>query len=868
MSLLQNIFGSSNSRWLRRHRRTVERINALEPDLLSLSDEELQGSAERFRERLQAGEKLDDLLPEVFARVRESARRHLNMRHFDCQLLGGIALHEGCIAEMRTGEGKTLVATLAASLNALAGSGVHLITVNDYLAERDSGWMRPVYEGVGLTVSVVLPSLDIEAKKAAYACDIAYATNSEIGFDYLRDNMALQPRAQLQNGHSFAIIDEVDSILIDEARTPLIISGADEDRTDLYKAMNIIVKQLKAGPERIDDPKNRFERMTQAEDESEEDEGDYVVVPKTRSVELTERGHERVERILTEQGVLSEDASLYDVRNIALLRCLQATLRAHAILQRDVDYIVRSGQVMLIDEHTGRTLEGRRMSEGTHQALECKERVKIQSESRTLASTTYQNFFRLYDKLSGMTGTAETEAVEFLEIYGLKVVVVPTNEPTRRRDQNDLVYPTAGAKMRAIIADIRDCRERGQPVLVGTTSVEASEVLSRELKNAGLKHAVLNAKRHREEAQIIAQAGKPGAITIATNMAGRGTDIVLGGNWQVAAEKLKKSKSAAGRLETLHRQWQADHQAVLDAGGLRVLGTERHESRRIDNQLRGRSGRQGDPGSSRFYLSMDDTLLRLFISERMKSLIQNTGRGKEGEEDLALESRMLTSNIERAQRRIEGQYFEQRKRLLEYDDIANEQRQVIYQQRDMIMHTKDLEQVIRDIRAEVLQRLIDDHIPPQSVHHQWDIEGLQRSVEQNAGVPMPISDWLNSEDELSEDDLRDRMDATLSQHFSDRRELLGAAAEQIVEIERQVLLRVIDLAWCDHLSSMDYLRQSIGLRAYGQRDPRQEYRREAFELFQTLLNRIRREAVHMLSMIHVQEIDPDELPEEAQRVVV
>lgn len=845
-SLLKRIFGSRNERWLKQHRGVVERINALESAMQALSDEALQGQAEAFRKRLQEDESLDDLLPEVFAAVRESAHRHIGLRHFDCQMHGGLALHEGKIAEMRTGEGKTLVATLAASLNAIAGRGVHLVTVNDYLASRDAEWMGAVYRGIGLSVGVAITQMDTEAKQEAYACDITYGTNSEFGFDYLRDNMALQVDGVMQRKAYYAIVDEVDSILIDEARTPLVISGAAEDDTLLYQKLNKVVRQLQP-TEDLPEEQNSLVKQKPVEAD-----GDYTIDLKTRQVSLTEAGHERVEQLLGEQKLLADGKTLYDRESLVLVRCLQACLRAEALFQRNVHYIVRGGEVVLVDEHTGRTMQGRRMSEGVHQALECKERVKIQSESRTFASTTYQNYFRLYEKLAGMTGTAETEAVEFKEIYGLDVMLIPTNKPMIRNDENDLVFSTSLGKVKAVIQDIRTCHEQGQPVLVGTASIESSEELSRALKNAGLKHQVLNAKQHAKEARVIAQAGKPGAITIATNMAGRGTDIVLGGNWEHEAEKAPRGKRKAIQQRWIQQRWQESNAQVLEAGGLRVISTERHESRRIDNQLRGRSGRQGDPGSSRFYLSMEDPLLKLFISDRIKNMMQNMGRM---EEDDAIESGMLTSNIERAQRRVEGRYFDIRKNLLEYDNVANEQRKVVYQQRAEILQAEDTDDIMENIRNDVLDQVFYQYIPLGSVFHQWDVKGLQAGLQTNIGVELPVEEWVQKGGDVTQEELYKYVCQGVEDFYQDRREKVGQALQFI---EKQVLLRVMDEAWRDHLAAMDYLRQSIHLRAYAQRNPKQEYSRESFELFHQLLDRIRHETIQMLATVRVREPTEEE----------
>ena len=888
----KRLFGSHNDRWLKRHQPLVENINQLEEDMRALTDEGVRQRGLGLRQRCLDGESLDDLLPETFALVREAANRTLGMRHFDVQLLGGIALHQGRIAEMRTGEGKTLVATLAASLNGLTGKGVHLVTVNEYLAGRDAEWMRPVYEAIGLSVGVSHSEQSHEEKQTAYAADITYGTNNEFGFDYLRDNMAMQLESCVQRERPYAIVDEVDSILIDEARTPLIISGSSENNTVLYRAVDKVVRQLNPCPEEVvqdagteslpdtPDPepvaalkpaggsrkkkhgkkharKHKKKQLpapvpvVAAADAAAEDTGDYKIDLKMRQVELTELGHERVEQIMQRTRMLPEDSSLYDVANLTLMRTLQACLRSYALFEKNVHYIVRKSEVVLIDEHTGRTMEGRRLSEGVHQAIECKERVKVQSESQILASTTFQNYFRMYDKLAGMTGTADTEAVEFSQIYNLEVVVIPTHRTMIRRDEEDVVYLSEDEKIQAVIEDIRDARDLGQPVLIGVSSIENSELYSSRLKRAGIKHEVLNAKHHQREAQIIAQAGRPGAVTIATNMAGRGTDIVLGGNWEAEATARKIRDS--GQLDRLRADWEQRHQQVLEAGGLRVISTERHESRRIDNQFRGRSGRQGDPGATRFYLSMEDPLLKLFISDKVKGLMQAMGL----ESGQAIEHRMLSNSIERAQRRVEGRYFDTRKQLLTYDDIANEQRSIIYSQRHQILAAGNVAEIITSIRFDVVDNIIDEYVPPQSIYIQWDIPGLEEALGVRAGVELPLRRWFQRDESLSEEVLRERIQKEIADFYRLRLERAGEAMDFL---EKQVLLRVLDMTWKEHLASMEYMRQSIHLRAYAQRKPEQEYRRESFELFQDMLYRIQIETVRLLTQIRLRELEPGEEP--------
>ena len=837
ISTVKKIFGTRNDRELKRMRKVVARINALEEAMQALDDNALRAKTGEFRSRLSEGEKLDQLLCEAFAVVREAGSRALGMRHFDVQLIGGMTLHDGKIAEMRTGEGKTLVATLPAYLNALPDHSVHLVTVNDYLAGRDAAWMGPLYEFLGLTVGVVRSGQSAEEKKAAYGCDVVYGTNNEFGFDYLRDNMAFSMADKSQGKLAFAIVDEVDSILIDEARTPLIISGAVEDSSELYKAINRLIPKLTP--------------------EVEEQEGDFTVDEKQRSIELTESGHEKVEGMLIEAGLLQEDDSLYAATNLGLLHHVHSGLRAHVLFQRDVEYIVQEGQVVLIDEHTGRTMPGRRLSEGLHQAIEAKEGVKIQSESQTLASNTFQNFFRIYEKLAGMTGTADTEAFEFRQIYGLDCVVIPTNVPMRRDDLNDLVYLTREEKFEAIIEDVRACIDTGAPVLVGTASVETSEELSQAFKKHKIDHKVLNAKYHEQEAEIIAQAGRPGVVTIATNMAGRGTDIVLGGNLEAELASQGKTLDEATR-ERLTADWQARHDAVIEAGGLHILGTERHESRRIDNQLRGRSGRQGDPGVSRFYLSLEDNLMRIFASDRVKSFMQALGMER-GE---AIEHRMVTNAIEKAQRKVEGRNFDIRKQLLEYDDVANDQRQIIYRQRDELLSDDEIGETITAIREDVVNDAIDGFILPMSVEEQWDILGLEKQLEAEFGLNLPVAQWLDEDDTLHEEPLRQRIVDAVQAAYDEKAEGIGPGMRQL---EKQIMLQVLDTLWKEHLQVMDQLRQGIHLRAYANKNPKQEYKRESFALFEGLLQRLKYEVVRFLSNVQVQRSDEAAAIEQQRR---
>ncbi|MEM7691438.1 MAG: preprotein translocase subunit SecA [Pseudomonadota bacterium] len=846
-SALKKVFGTRNDRELKRMRKTVRRVNGFEEALQALSAEELAAKTIEFRGRLEQGESLDSLLPEAFAVVREAGVRTLNMRHFDVQLIGGMTLHEGRIAEMRTGEGKTLVATLPAYLNALTGNAVHLVTVNDYLAGRDAQWMSPLYTFLGLSVGVVRAGQSQEEKKAAYESDVIYGTNNEFGFDYLRDNMAFSLQDKLQAKLSFAIVDEVDSILIDEARTPLIISGAAQDSSELYKRINALVPKLQREP---DVP------LEGEEQPAEETPGHFSVDEKLRQVELTEYGHEFVEELLVDEGLLEEGDSLYASTNLNLLHHVHTGLRAHAMFHRDVEYIVQGGQIVLIDEHTGRTMAGRRLSEGLHQAIEAKEGVKIQSESQTLASTTFQNYFRLYGKLAGMTGTADTEAFEFRQIYGLDVVVIPTNKAMVRQDLNDLVYLTRDEKFEAIVEDVKYCMENGAPALVGTASVETSEELSARFRKEKITHKVLNAKYHEQEAEIIAQAGRPGVVTIATNMAGRGTDIVLGGNLE--AELRQAGATSDEQQAAIKEDWEQRHAAVLEAGGLHILGTERHESRRIDNQLRGRAGRQGDPGVSRFYLSLEDNLMRIFASDRVKNFMQALGMER-GE---AIEHRMVTNAIEKAQRKVEGRNFDIRKQLLEYDDVANDQRQIIYQQRNDLLSEAEISETITTIRQDVVNETIDNFIPPMSVEEQWDIPGLERSLETEFAKALPLAQWLEEDEKLHEEAIRERIVSEIQGSYDSKCAELG---EDMRRIEKQIMLQVLDTLWKEHLATMDHLRQGIHLRAYAQKNPKQEYKRESFELFQELLSNLKFEVIKFLSHVQIQRRDEAELIEQQRR---
>lgn len=829
-NFLSKIFGSRNDRLLKNLNKEAAKIATMESAMQALSDEELRAKTDEFRERLANGSSINDILPEAFAVVREGGKRAFNMRHFDVQLIGGMVLNDGKIAEMRTGEGKTLVATLAVYLNALSGKGVHLVTVNDYLAQRDSEWMGKLYNFLGLTVGVILSGQDGEQKRAAYAADITYGTNNEFGFDYLRDNMAFSTEEKVQRDLHFAIVDEVDSILIDEARTPLIISGPAEDSSELYQKINAIAPKLV--------------QQSGEELEGDEKEGDYYLEEKSKQVFLTELGHQHVEEFLVEVGLLGEGESLYDSANIKLMHHANAALRAHTLYQCNVDYIVKNNEVVIVDEFTGRTMPGRRWSDGLHQAVEAKEGVQVQNENQTLASITFQNFFRLYDKLAGMTGTADTEAFEFQSIYGLEVVVIPTAKEVARIDNTDLVFLTHEEKFAAIVEDVKDCRERQQPVLVGTASIETSEYLSTLLDAENVEHSVLNAKFHQQEAQIIAQAGAAGSITIATNMAGRGTDIVLGGN-------LEKELDEAGEMsddkrEQITADWQNRHDAVLAAGGLHVVGTERHESRRVDNQLRGRSGRQGDAGSSRFYLSLQDNLMRIFASERVAGLMQKMGM-QEGE---AIEHPWVNKAIENAQRKVEGHNFDIRKNLLEYDDVANDQRKVIYGQRAELMATDDVSEGVVAMREEVVNNVISAYVPPESLEEMWDVPGLEQAMESEFALPMSVQQWLDEDDDLHEETLRKRILESVEQAYFEKEAMVGK--EVLRHFEKAVMLKVLDEHWKDHLGMMDHLRQGIHLRGYAQKNPKQEYKREAFEMFSQMLETVEQEVVGLLSKVQIQ----------------
>ncbi|MGH8501840.1 MAG: preprotein translocase subunit SecA [Gammaproteobacteria bacterium] len=824
-AVLRKVFGSRNERVLKGYQKQVKLINELEPAMQALGDSALAGKTTEFRERLAQGETLDALLPEAFATVREASRRALGMRHFDVQLIGGMVLHQGRIAEMRTGEGKTLVAPLAVYLNALAGRGVHVVTVNDYLARRDAAWMGQIYGALGITVGVIVNGMDSAARRASYAADVTYGTNNEFGFDYLRDNMAFDKAGRVQRGLNFAVVDEVDSILIDEARTPLIISGPTSENSQLYIAVNKLIPRL-------------------TRQQEEDGPGDYSVDEKVKQAYLTEDGHDKVEQMLAAADLIKPGESLYDVGNIGLMHHLNAALRAHALFQKDVDYIVRNNEVIIVDEFTGRTMPGRRWSEGLHQAVEAKEGVPIQNENQTLASITFQNYFRLYDKLSGMTGTADTEAFEFQQIYNLEVVVIPTHQPMIRKDLGDLVYLTIREKFEAIIEDIKACVAQGQPILVGTASVEASETLSGLLNKAGIKHQVLNAKQHEAESHIIAQAGRPGTVTIATNMAGRGTDIVLGGSLDAELAALGEDADPSAR-QAVETEWRRRHAQVVSAGGLHIVGTERHDSRRIDNQLRGRSGRQGDPGSSRFYLSLEDNLMRIFASDKVKGLMQRLGM-KEGE---SIEHPWVTRAIENAQRKVEAHNFDIRKHLLEYDDVANDQRKVVYQQRNELMEADDISDSIAAIRQDVVNGVISQYIPPGSIEEQWDVPGLTEAVEREFGRPMAIQQWLEEDQSLHEETLRERIQAEITGIYMEKEQQIGAQVMR--RFERDVMLQILDGHWKDHLAAMDYLRQGIGLRGYAQKNPKQEYKREAFEMFQQMLEQIKHDVVSILAKVQV-----------------
>ena len=838
VKLFKKLFGSRNDREIKRYFKAVVTINALEGKIQDLTEQELQAKTDELKQQIKDGKTLEAILPEAFAVVREAGRRVMAMRHFDVQLVGAMVLNEGKIAEMRTGEGKTLMATLAVYLNALSGKGVHVVTVNDYLAERDAKWMGSLYNYLGLSVGIILSGQNSEQKRAAYAADITYGTNNEFGFDYLRDNMAFSTEDRVQRGLNFAIVDEVDSILIDEARTPLIISGPAEDNSDVYRRVNKIIPKLV--PQ---------EPVVESLDEQiEEPPGDYTVNEKDKNVILSNEGHQHVEEMLLEEGLIKENESLYDPSNIILMHHINAALRAHNLFSINVDYIISNGEVVIVDEFTGRTMPGRRWSDGLHQAVEAKEGVDIQVENQTLASITFQNLFRLYNKLSGMTGTADTEAFEFYEIYKLEVIVLPTNKDMQRKDHGDLIFLTQEEKFDAIIEDIKDCQKRGQPALVGTASIEVSELLSNALNKAGIQHEVLNAKQHAREADIIAQAGSAGAITIATNMAGRGTDIVLGGNIEAAIAKLDAPDDLT--IETMRSEWQGLHEQVLKNGGLHIIGTERHESRRIDNQLRGRSGRQGDPGSSRFYLSLDDNLMRIFASEKMAGLMRKLGMEK-GE---AIEHKWVSRSIENAQRKVEGHNFDIRKQLLEYDDVANDQRKVIYEQRTDLMSTEDISDLIVDVRVDVVDQFISNYIPPESIEEQWDVKGLEEGLKTEFLIELPVADWLKDDDNLHEEPLREKILQEIVNAFAQKEELIGS--ETMRRVEKGVMLEVLDSLWKEHLAAMDYLRKGIGLRGYAQKNPKQEYKRESFELFTDLLERVKYDVIARLSTIQIRE-EPD-----------
>ncbi|CAM4417141.1 preprotein translocase subunit SecA [Pseudoalteromonas maricaloris] len=842
-NIFTKIFGSRNDRTIKNLRKTVALINALEEQYGKLSDDELKAKTAEFKQRIEQGSTLDDLLPEAFATVREASKRVFGMRHFDVQMIGGMVLHQGRISEMRTGEGKTLTATLPAYLNAVSGKGVHVITVNDYLAKRDAETNRPLFEFLGLTVGCNVPGMMPQQKKQAYAADITYGTNNEFGFDYLRDNMAFSVDERVQRPLNYAVVDEVDSILIDEARTPLIISGPAEDSSELYAEINKIVPDLV--------------QQEKEDEEGVEGDGDFTIDEKGKQVHLTERGQIKVEELLTERGLIEEGDSLYSAGNISLLSHVYAALRAHKLYQKDVDYVVKDNEVIIVDEHTGRTMEGRRWSEGLHQAVEAKEGVRIQNENQTLASITFQNYFRLYNKLAGMTGTADTEAFEFQSIYGLDTVVIPTNKPMVRDDRADLVYLTQEEKFEAILEDIRSCQERGQPVLVGTVSIESSEYLSHFLRKEKIDHNVLNAKFHAQEADIIADAGLPGKVTIATNMAGRGTDIVLGGSWQSDVEKLENPSEE--QIAEIKAAWKARHDAVLASGGLHIIGTERHESRRIDNQLRGRAGRQGDAGSSRFYLSMDDALMRIFAGERMTNMMRKLGMQR-GE---AIEHPWVNRAIENAQRKVEARNFDIRKQLLEYDDVANDQRKVVYEQRNELLEEGDISETITAIREDVLNATIDQYIPPQSLAEMWDIPALEERLKNDFHVELPIAKWLEEDSKLYEEMLRDRIVEDVDKAYKQKEEMVGP--DVLRHFEKAVMLQSLDQHWKDHLAAMDHLRQGIHLRGYAQKNPKQEYKRESFELFSQMLENLKIDVVGVLSKVQVRAEEDVEKVEEQHR---
>ena len=840
--VVRSFFGTRNARELKRMGRLVGRINALEETMQARSAEELAATTATLKERLAGGASLEELLPEAFAAVREASRRKQGERPYDVQLVGGIALHEGKIAEMRTGEGKTLAATLPAYLNALAGA-VHVVTVNDYLARRDAAWMAPIYNALGMEVGVVQSNQDGASKRTAYQADVVYGTNNEFGFDYLRDNMAFTKEDRVQRALDFAIVDEVDSILIDEARTPLIISGPADQSTDLYVKIDKLAPKL-TRQEKIE---SGLPAVLAGNEPQPEETGDFFVDEKNRQVELTERGHELVESELKRLGVLDDNDSLYAAVNLGLLHHVHAALRAHFLFERDVHYMVQNGEIVIVDEHTGRAMAGRRWADGLHQAVEAKERVPIRNETQTLASTTLQNYFRLYGKLSGMTGTADTEAMEFKQIYGLDVIIVPTHKPMIRDDRNDLVYMTEDEKFDAVVDEIHEATTAGQPVLVGTASIESSERLSGELKRRKVKHSVLNAKQHEREAEIVAQAGRPSVVTIATNMAGRGTDIVLGGNLDAEIATLGEDPDAA-EVEAAKRAWQERHDAVIEAGGLHIVGTERHESRRIDNQLRGRAGRQGDPGSSRFFLSMEDNLMRIFTPERVRNFMQSLGIEK-GE---AIEHGMVNRSIEKAQRRVEGQNFDARKNLLEFDDVANDQRHYVYRQRNELMEAEDISEAVQELRAEVVADVVGEYIPPQSIEDQWDVPGLEQALAAEFNCRAPVAQWLEEDENLAEDTLRERVAAAVADDYAAKAAQWTAAGIDMRQVEKQLMLQVLDQKWKEHLGVMDHLRQGIHLRAYAQKQPKQEYKRESFALFQQLQDNINHDVIRWLSRIEVQ----------------
>ena len=840
-NIAKKIFGSRNDRLLKQYRKSVAKINALESEMQALSDESLQAKTAEFKQRLADGQTLDDILVEAFAVCREASRRVLGMRHFDVQLIGGMVLHDGKIAEMRTGEGKTLVATLAVYLNALSGKGVHVVTVNDYLASRDAGIMAPLYNFLGLTVGVIVADMQPFDRQNAYGADITYGTNNEFGFDYLRDNMVTDQYDKVQRELNFAVVDEVDSILIDEARTPLIISGQADDNVQLYQIMDAIPAQL-------------------VRQETEEGEGDYWVDEKAHQVILSEAGHEHAEQILTQMGLLQENDSLYSAANIALMHHLMAALRAHSLFHKDQHYVIQDGEIVIVDEFTGRLMSGRRWSEGLHQAVEAKEGVEIKRENQTLASITFQNYFRLYTKLSGMTGTADTAAFEFQSIYNLETVIIPTNRPVQRKDFNDQIFRSAEEKFEAVVKDIQECHKRGQPVLVGTTSIENSELVSKLLHQAGLPHNVLNAKEHEREALIVAQAGKVGAITVATNMAGRGTDIVLGGSLKyqidaIRADETLSDEEKQAQISALENGWQAEHDRVVAAGGLHIVGTERHESRRIDNQLRGRAGRQGDPGSSRFYLSFEDPLLRLFALDRAAAILNRLAP----ERGVAIEHGLLTRQIEGAQRKVEGRNFDMRKQVLEYDDVANDQRKVIYHQRNEILNNQDVSDLTKGIREEVISDLVDLHIPPDSMEEQWDIPALEHQLEAEFRLSADIRSWLEADNTLDGQDIKERLIDRIETEYAEKTELVGK--KPMADFERNVMLQVIDTQWREHLAAMDYLRQGIHLRSYAQKNPKQEYKREAFAMFENLWRGIKQNIASLLVSV---QIERNTVPEEME----